>query len=75
MARLISIDVATGKKTRDLDLSKLVPGKHFPNDLTFDRDGNCFITDSYAHVIYKVTPDGKTSVFTKSDLFVTEGIG
>jgi sugar lactone lactonase YvrE len=75
MARLISIDAASGKKLSDIDLSGLVAGKHFPNDLTFDDEGNCYITDSYAHAIYKVAKDGKASVFAKSDLFVTEGIG
>ena len=75
MARLISIDLATGKRLSDIDLSGLVPGEHFANDLTFDNDGNAYITDSYAHAIYRVSPDGRASVFSKSPLFVTEGIG
>lgn len=75
MARLISIDLATGKRLSDIDLSDLIPGEHFANDLTFDNDGNAYITDSYAHAIYRVSPDGRASVFSKSPLFVTEGIG
>src|SRR5690606_7321597 len=75
MARLISIDLATGKRLSDIDLSGLVPGEHFANDLTFDNDGNAYITDSYAHAIYRVSPDGQASVFSKSPLFETEGIG
>lgn len=75
MIRLISIDVVTGKKEADIDLSKLVPGKHFGNDLTFDNKGNIYITDSYANVIYKVGTDSKASVFANSDKFKTEGIG
>ncbi|MGN6416258.1 MAG: hypothetical protein ACTHMC_02115 [Pseudobacter sp.] len=75
MARLIILDIASGKKIKDIDLSQLVPGPHFPNDLTFDNQGNCYITDSYAHAVYKVTPDGNASVFAQSPLFVTEGIG
>ena len=75
MARLIAIDLKSGKKTFDVDLSNLVAGKHFPNDLTFDKSGNVYVTDSFANVIYKVASDGKASVFSKSDLFKTEGVG
>jgi hypothetical protein len=75
MARLISIDLASGKKLMDADLSGLLPGKHFPNDMAFDAEGNCYVTDSYAHAIYKVTDAGKASVWAKDKKFVTEGIG
>jgi len=75
LARLISIELKSGKKLMDVDLSGLVPGKHFPNDLTFDKSGNAYVTDSFANVIYKVSPDGKAAVFAKSDLFKTEGVG
>jgi sugar lactone lactonase YvrE len=75
MARLLVIDLASGKKLRDVNLAGLLPGKHFANDLTFDDAGNCYITDSYAHAIYKVDANGKASVFARSLLFVTEGIG
>jgi sugar lactone lactonase YvrE len=75
MARLISIDLDDGKKLTDVDLSGLVPGKHFPNDLVFDQDENIYITDSYAHAIYKVTPEGQASVFAKDKRFETEGVG
>lgn len=75
MARLVGIDISTGKKTDDIDLSKLVPGNHFANDLTFDNQQNAYITDSFANVVYKVTPQGKVSVFADSSLFKTEGVG
>lgn len=75
MARLIAIDIKSGKKVLDVDLSGLVPGNHFANDLTFDKKGNAYITDSFANVIYKVALDGKASVFAKSALFKTEGVG
>jgi DNA-binding beta-propeller fold protein YncE len=75
MARLLIIDLASGRKLSDVDLSGLVPAKHFPNDLTFDDKGNVYITDSYAHAIYRVTPEGTASVFSKDPQFVTEGIG
>lgn len=75
MARLISVDLSSGRRLSDVDLSALVPGKHFANDLTFDNQGNIYITDSYAHAIYRVSADGKASVFCQDKQFVTEGIG
>jgi len=75
MARLVGIDIATGKKTDDIDLAGLVPGEHFPNDIAFDSQQNAYVTDSFANVIYKVTPGGKASVFADSPLFKTKGIG
>ena len=75
MMRLISIDMATGQKISDLDLSSLYPGEHFANDLTFDDKGNVFLTDSYSNVIIKVDAANTPSVFSKSSLFETGGIG
>lgn len=75
MARLVGIDISTGRKTDDIDLAKLIPGKHFPNDLTFDDRQNAYVTDSFSNVIYKVTPGGQGSVFADSPMFKTEGIG
>ena len=75
MARLVGIDMATGKVTDDINLAGLVPGEHFANDLIFDNQQNAYVTDSFANVIYKVTPAGKASVFADSPLFKTKGIG
>lgn len=75
MARLIIIDLKSAKKTADIDLSGLVPGDHFPNDLAFDKEGNAYITDSYADAIYKVDANGKASVFSKSELLKSAGVG
>lgn len=75
LARLIVIDIATGKKVSDINLEGLATGERFINDLTFDSSGNAFVTDSFANVIYKVTSDGQASVFADSPLFKTEGIG
>jgi sugar lactone lactonase YvrE len=75
MSRLISLDIETGKRLSDLDLAGLIPGNHFPNDLVFDDQQNIYVTDSYAHAIYKITPDGQASVFAKNKVFETEGVG
>jgi sugar lactone lactonase YvrE len=75
MARLLCIDLKSGKKLADVDLSGLVPGEHFPNDLAFDKEGNAYITDSFADVVYKVDPNGKASVFSQSELLKSAGVG
>ena len=75
MARLIGIDKNTGRKTDDVNLAHLVPGNHFPNDIAFDNQQNAYVTDSYANVIYKITPGGNASVFAQNPMFKTEGIG
>jgi DNA-binding beta-propeller fold protein YncE len=75
MARLISVDLKTGKRKSDIDLALLIPGKHFANDLSFDPQGNAYITDSFAGAVYKVDPTGKASIFAKDEMFKTEGVG
>lgn len=74
-ARLLTIDVKSGKKLADIDLSKLVSGEHFPNDIAFDTKGNAYITDSYAYVVYKIDTSGKATVFSKSELLKCAGVG
>jgi sugar lactone lactonase YvrE len=73
--RLIGIDLKSGKKVKDIDLSKLYVGKHFANDLTLDNSGNIYITDSYSPVIYKVNGNDQVSVFAQHELFGSIGTG
>ncbi len=75
MIRLLSIELPGGKKLSDVDLSDLQPGEHFGNDLTFDNQGDAYMTDSYAHVIYKISSDGKATVFARDKQFETKGVG
>ncbi|MBC7903903.1 MAG: SMP-30/gluconolactonase/LRE family protein [Gemmatimonadaceae bacterium] len=75
MIRLIGLDLNTGAKKHDIDLSSLIAGKHFANDLAIDDKGNIYITDSYSPVVYKVDPAMKPSVFAKSDWFKSEDVG
>jgi sugar lactone lactonase YvrE len=69
LGQLAIIDVTSGKLEDLVTLSDLVPGKHMLNDLALDNDGNIYITDSYAHVVYKVDKNKKASVFSQSNLF------
>ncbi|RUT72083.1 gluconolaconase [Flavobacterium cupreum] len=75
MARLLIIDLKSGKKLNDIDLAGLIPGEHFPNDLAFDKEGSAYITDSYADALYKVDSKGTPSVFSKNELLKTAGVG
>ncbi|MXN93320.1 gluconolaconase [Flavobacterium sp. Sd200] len=75
MARLLIIDIKSGKKLSDIDLSQLVPGEHFPNDIAFDDKGNAYITDSYAYAIYKIDNKGNAAIFSQSELLKSAGVG
>lgn len=68
-------DLKTGKIKQDINLSSLVPdaNAYFANDIAVDNEGNAYISDWYANVIYKVTMDGTASLFWKNDLSITQG--
>ena len=75
LAKLIAIDVTTGARVADINLANLYDGERFANDLTFDDKGNIYLTESYSNLIVKVDANNKASVFAKSPLFETGGIG
>ena len=75
MARIVILDLATGKKISDIDLTSLQKGKHFANDLALDGKGNAYITDSFSPAIYKIDAAGKASLFTTSELFSSIYVG
>lgn len=69
-AGLFVVDLANAQLIRSVRLDSLNPGvNHFANDVAFDRQGNAYVTDSFAPVIYKVTTDFKVSEFAKDTLF------
>jgi DNA-binding beta-propeller fold protein YncE len=74
-ARLLSIDVESGKKLADIDLSQLLPGEHFPNDIAFDDSGNAYVTDSYAYAVYKIDSKGRATVFSRHESLRSAGVG
>jgi sugar lactone lactonase YvrE len=73
LAALAAYDASTGERRAYHDLSSLVEGGHFANDLTVDAAGNVYVTDSFSPVIYRVDAKGQASVFARSDLFKGEG--
>jgi sugar lactone lactonase YvrE len=70
IAQLAIINVTSSTVEDIVDLSGLTSSaKRLANDLTVDNEGNIYVTDSYASVIYKVDKNKKASVFAQSDLF------
>ena len=71
LARLVVFDRSNGTKMSFYDLSA-APGlpagypSHFANDVAVDAQGNAYVTDSYAPVIYKVDNKGVASVLLTS---------
>lgn len=69
-------DLTSGALIHMVDLNAVAPdGRHADNDVTFDRDGNIYTTDSFSPVIYKVDPDGNASVFLTDPQFTSDSIG
>lgn len=57
-------NINTGERVYWIDLAALLPGTPvFINDIALDPQGNAYVTNSAAPVIYKITPDGEASVF------------
>lgn len=68
--------LSSGERIHFVNLGALKPDeKHLANDIAVDPDGNAYITDSLAAVIYKVETQGKPSVFLESTKFTGKGIG
>lgn len=70
LAAVAAYDVTSGERRAYYDLSGLVEGSHFANDLTLDTDGNVYVTDSFSPVIYRIDTAGKATVFARSDMFI-----
>ncbi len=63
-AGLAIYDLSSKKQLAYYNLSSLsAGGGSFANDVTIDKQGNSYITDSFAPNIYKVSLAGKISIF------------
>ncbi len=74
-AHLRIYNLETGVIEKDINLSSLIPdaSAYFANDLVADNDGNVYISDWYAKVIYKVDLAGKPSVFWTNETGIPSG--
>src|SRR5262249_45675704 len=70
-------DLTSGELIKMVDLNAISTpdGVHAVNDLTFDKDGNIYATDSFSPAIYKIDPDGNASVFLTDPQFTSDSIG
>jgi sugar lactone lactonase YvrE len=68
-------NLKTGLLEKEINLSSLAPeaSAYYANDLTVDHDGNIYITDWYAGLIYKVNIEGKANIFWKNTLGIEGG--
>lgn len=68
-------DLDTGAHRQDVSLSTLLPdaSAYFANDIAVDADGNAYISDWYAGVVYKVDVEGNASVFWTNTSVVPGG--
>lgn len=69
LAGLAAFRLSTGKLIRYIDLAKGIEGGHFCNDLTIDKDGTAYITDSFSPIIYKVDVNYTASVLVNNEAF------
>lgn len=70
---LAAYDLRSPRRRR-LFLSLLPPspsGEDRANDVAVDFDGNAFVTNSFADLIWKVGPDGAASIFSRSPAFTS----
>ena len=69
LAEIVIYNLSTGEKIRTIDLSTLVQGGHFLNDVITDNQGTIFVTDSFSPVIYKIDSKGNASVLVNDSQF------
>lgn len=69
LAGVAKYDATTGKHLAYYDLGALSDGLHFANDLALDGQGNAYVTDSFAPVIYRIDTAGNAIIFAESPLF------
>ena len=75
LAALAIFNSSTGSLMSFVDLGALRPGvNHFANDIAVDAQGNAYITDSFAPIIYKVDVQGTATVFLE-DAQLSGGTG
>ena len=71
LAAIATYDATTGQPRAYYDLSSINRGAHLANDLALDADGNVYVTDSFAPIVYRVDTHGQMSVWAHDPRFMT----
>lgn len=69
LARLVIFNLDNAQKQQRVELNTLLKGRSHGNDVTLDRQGNAYVTDSFQPVIYRVTPAGGATIFLQDEAF------
>ena len=73
LSKVAAYDLTTGKRKFIADLGALNPNApNLVNDLTYDEKGNVYATNSFSPMIFKITPEGKSSIFAQNDMWIGE---
>ena len=75
VAQLGAYDLETGEQIYFADMTGLTEGRNFTNDVTSDTEGNAYVTNSFAPVIYKVDPEGNAEIFIENEQLGAQGFG
>lgn len=74
LAALGIYDLFTGESIAYANLGMLLPNEpHVANDIAVDALGNAYVTDSFSPIIYKVDPQGNSSIFLSDERFEGDG--
>ncbi|MEV7775802.1 hypothetical protein [Kitasatospora sp. NPDC086791] len=67
IAGIGAYDLDTGRRIFYTDLAAVAAdgGNHLANDIALGPDGTAYVTDSFAPVVYRVTPDGTAAVLLR----------
>ncbi|WP_214470392.1 hypothetical protein [Mesorhizobium sp. dw_380] len=69
LAGVAKYDATTGQPLAYYDLGSLSEGTHFANDIALDADGNAYVTDSFAPIVYRIDKAGKATIFARDPRF------